>query len=105
MAGLLLLILISPSSVEGVALTTEAIANWDGLGRFCAGRGVMAENVARGEYQQTKLSCGVKTQKNLPMSGEHIKEISDTALLSSKNPATPIAGFFMSEANSLLAPP
>ena len=65
----------------------------------------MALIVARGWFQQTNLSWGVKTLKGLQMSGELDKKIVETALMSSKNPATPIAGFFMSEANSLLAPP
>ena len=48
---------------------------------------------------------GRKNAKKLANVGELSKTVVETALMSSKNPATAIAGFFMSEANSLLAPP
>ena len=48
---------------------------------------------------------GRKNAKKLANVGELSKKVVETALMSSKNPATAIAGFFMSEANSLLAPP
>ena len=48
---------------------------------------------------------GRENAKKLANVWELSKTIVETALMSSKNPATAIAGFFMSEANSLLAPP
>ena len=105
MAGLLFSILIKPSQYESATSTARRTANKDGLSRFCAGRGLIPKIATKDRFQQAKLSCGVKTLKSLQLIGELDKKVSETALMSSKNPATPIAGFFMSEANSLRAPP
>ena len=68
--------------------------NRDGLGRFCAGRGVMALMLRGVVFQKTNLSCGVKTLKGLQMSGEPDKKISETALMSSKKSCDANRGFF-----------
>ena len=61
--------------------------------------------LAKGLLSEDAALLGRKNAKRLANVGELSKRGFETALMSSKNPATPIAGFFMSEANSLLAPP
>ena len=61
--------------------------------------------IAKGLVSEDKALLGRKNAKRLANVGELSKKVFETALMSSKNPATAIAGFFMSEANSLLAPP
>ena len=61
--------------------------------------------IAKGLVSEDAALLGRENAKRLANVGELSKRELETALMSSKNPATPIAGFFMSEANSLLAPP
>ena len=61
--------------------------------------------LAKGLDSEDGALLGRENAKRLANVWELSKREFETALLSSKNPATPIAGFFMSEANSLLAPP
>ena len=61
--------------------------------------------IAKSLVSEDKTFLGRENAKRLANVWELSKREFETALLSSKNPATPIAGFFMSEANSLLAPP
>lgn len=61
--------------------------------------------IAKGSVSEDKALLGRENAKRLANVGELSKRECEKALMSSKNPATAIAGFFMSEANSLLAPP
>ena len=61
--------------------------------------------IAKSLVSEDRALLGRENAKRLANVWELSKTIVETALMSSKNPATAIAGFFMSEANSLLAPP